>query len=263
MSFSSERKEHHSAIDSHSLLSLSVRGCSKIRTISIRPTLAGGVQVSLFLQPSLSSRLNCITAFTLGRLMATHWLGLLLLLKQAHQSAAVSVSDYFNRNDLLDVDTISTLSRTPTHNRFLVHATTFTSGSGSGSNTSTYNNADNKNDVLQNSNNNSDSDSQNMESDRFEFVAFLLWYLFLVFCCVVPTCCAYRRRRQMELRLTAQQQANLNQRLQHSNLYILSNMQRHANNSERIQQERKRILGEELNATTMVCPVNINILLIP
>ena len=117
---------------------------------------------------------------------------------------------------------------TPTHDRFLDQASN------------------------SNSTNNDDTQDMASDSDRFEFIAFLLWYLFLVFCCVVPTCCAYRRRRQAELRLTAQQQANLNQRLQHSNMYILSNMQRHANNSERIQQERKRLLGEELKATTMV-----------
>ncbi|CAJ1951862.1 unnamed protein product [Cylindrotheca closterium] len=30
-----------------------------------------------------------------------------------------------------------------------------------------------------------------------EFIAFLLWYSFLVFCCVLPTCCAYRRRQML------------------------------------------------------------------
>jgi len=96
----------------------------------------------------------------------------------------------------------------------------------------------------------STSSSSSMGNDRFEFIAFLLWYIFLVFCCVVPTCCAYRRRRRAELRL-ATQQANLN-RLQHSNLFILSNLQRHSQNTERIQLERKRLLTEELKATTMV-----------
>ena len=104
-----------------------------------------------------------------------------------------------------------------------------------------------------NSGSNSDSDGENMGSDRFEFIAFLLWYIFLVVCCVVPTCCAYRRRRQAELRWAAQQ-ANLD-RLQHSNLFLLSNLQRHAANTERVQEERKRRLGEELQATTMVCIV--------
>ena len=89
-----------------------------------------------------------------------------------------------------------------------------------------------------------------MGNDRFQFVAFLLWYIFLVFCCVVPTCCAYHRRRRVEQRL-AVQQANLN-RLQHSNLFILSNLQRHSVNNERVQQERLRILTEELKETTMV-----------
>lgn len=33
--------------------------------------------------------------------------------------------------------------------------------------------------------------------DSVEFIAFLLWYSFLVFCCVLPTCCAYRRRQML------------------------------------------------------------------
>ena len=141
---------------------------------------------------------------------------------------------YFNNPDT------PTFLTTPTHDRFLEFLDQASNHNSSHSNTTN------------NDDDHDDTHDMASDSDRFEFIAFLLWYLFLVFCCVVPTCCAYRRRRQAELRLTAQQQANLNQRLQHSNMYILSNMQRHANNSERIQQERKRLLGEELKATTMV-----------
>jgi hypothetical protein len=56
----------------------------------------------------------------------------------------------------------------------------------------------------------------------YEFVAFLLWYLFLVLCCLLPTCCAYRRRRSMEARLV-QQQANFDQ-IHQQNVFILSNL---------------------------------------
>ena len=64
--------------------------------------------------------------------------------------------------------------------------------------------------------------TNNSGREAYEFVAFLLWYLFLVLCCVLPTCCAYRRRRLMEARL-AQQQANFDQ-IHQQNVFILSNL---------------------------------------
>jgi hypothetical protein len=42
------------------------------------------------------------------------------------------------------------------------------------------------------SNTNTNSDPQ---PDILEFLGFVAWYLFLVVCCIVPTACAYRRRR--------------------------------------------------------------------
>jgi hypothetical protein len=90
--------------------------------------------------------------------------------------------------------------------------------------------------------------------DAYEFIAFLLWYIFLVLCCIVPTCCAYRRRRLVELQL-AQQHANLH-RMQRNDLFILSNLEHNSQirrqNPERVQQERLRILTDELEGTTMV-----------
>lgn len=88
------------------------------------------------------------------------------------------------------------------------------------------------------------------DGQAYEFVAFLLWYIFLVLCCIVPTCCAYRRRRLMEQRL-AMQQTNMS-RLQASNLFILSNLSYPRRNTERVIEERKRILTEEIKGTTMV-----------
>jgi len=34
--------------------------------------------------------------------------------------------------------------------------------------------------------------------DFYEFIAFVCWYVFLIVCCVIPTACAYRRRRNAE-----------------------------------------------------------------
>ena len=89
--------------------------------------------------------------------------------------------------------------------------------------------------------------------NRYEFVAFLLWYIFLVLCCVVPTCCAYHRRRMMEQRLALHR----NTMRQNSNsLFFLSNLQQQSanrpRNSEQAQHERLGILREELKGTTMV-----------
>ena len=91
--------------------------------------------------------------------------------------------------------------------------------------------------------------------DAYEFVAFLLWYLFLVLCCVLPTCCAYRRRRLMEARIQ-QQQANYDQIQQH-NLLILSNLHvRHSSrfdlDSEEARIERTKRITAALKPTTFV-----------
>eukprot|EP00529_Nitzschia_sp_RCC80_P025422 CAMPEP_0113493902 /NCGR_PEP_ID=MMETSP0014_2-20120614/28832_1 /TAXON_ID=2857 /ORGANISM="Nitzschia sp." /LENGTH=531 /DNA_ID=CAMNT_0000387781 /DNA_START=242 /DNA_END=1837 /DNA_ORIENTATION=+ /assembly_acc=CAM_ASM_000159 len=77
----------------------------------------------------------------------------------------------------------------------------------------------------------STSGENNHESqDTYEFVAFILWYTFLVLCCIIPTCCAYRRRRLAESRFTEQQRESFArlQELQHQaqqNMFILSNLQ--------------------------------------
>jgi hypothetical protein len=97
----------------------------------------------------------------------------------------------------------------------------------------------------------SGTENDSSGENAYEFVAFLLWYIFLVLCCIVPTCFAYRRRRLMEHRL-AQQQANMT-RLHQSNLFILSNLhQSRQVNNEQLVMVRERALGEELKKTTMV-----------
>ena len=89
--------------------------------------------------------------------------------------------------------------------------------------------------------------------DRYEFVAFLLWYIFLVLCCVVPTCCAYHRRRMMEQRLALHRTT---MRQNSNSLFFLSGLQQQSanrpRNPELVQQERVGILREELKRTTMV-----------
>jgi hypothetical protein len=85
--------------------------------------------------------------------------------------------------------------------------------------------------------------------DPIEFLAFLVWYIFLVLCCLIPTCCAYRRRRIMERRL-AEQQATMQQRLQQSNLLFLSNF---ANESAgpSLERVRTQLITDDLASTTM------------
>ncbi|CAB9517380.1 protein ligase RNF181 [Seminavis robusta] len=85
--------------------------------------------------------------------------------------------------------------------------------------------------------------------DAYEFVAFLLWYLFLVLCCVIPTCCAYRRRRLVEARI-AQQQASVS-RIERQNLFILSSLRQSQVNNERINEQRRAKIAEKLQETTM------------
>jgi hypothetical protein len=50
------------------------------------------------------------------------------------------------------------------------------------------------------------SEKNESQDKAYEIIAFLLWYIFLVLCCVVPTCCVYRRCRANTA--TAQQVEN-------------------------------------------------------
>ena len=95
------------------------------------------------------------------------------------------------------------------------------------------------------------SSPESRDREAYEFVAFLLWYLFLVVCCVLPTCCAYRRRRLMEARI-AQQQANFDH-LHQQNILILSNLRfRPDMNGEEARAERTKRITEALQLTTFV-----------
>jgi hypothetical protein len=99
-----------------------------------------------------------------------------------------------------------------------------------------------------NSNNGASGAPASNPGNAYQFVALLMWYISLVLCCIIPTCCAYRRRRLVEQQ-AAQQRANLGQ-IDLFNLEQSSQIRRH--NPERLQQERLRILTDELKGTTMV-----------
>jgi hypothetical protein len=52
------------------------------------------------------------------------------------------------------------------------------------------------------------------EQENFtEFIAFVGWYAFLILCCLVPTACAYQRRRR-NARILHQSLANMQRRLE-------------------------------------------------
>ena len=75
-----------------------------------------------------------------------------------------------------------------------------------------------------------------------------LRYIFLVLCCIIPTCFAYRRRRMAEERIQRQQETM--RTFQQQNLYFLNALQRR--DSEQVVEARTRALKEELDKTTMV-----------
>jgi hypothetical protein len=124
------------------------------------------------------------------------------------------------------------------------------------------------NDTTTTSNTNTGPSNNGSSNHSFEFVAFLVWYLVLVGCCIIPTCCSYRRRRLAEQRYLLHQ-ANLH-RMQQNGLFVLSNFHYRTSedgspyivrryNSERIQQERVRILTEELQDTTVVSAIELRL----
>jgi hypothetical protein len=51
-------------------------------------------------------------------------------------------------------------------------------------------------------------------TDILEFLGFVAWYLFLVMCCLIPTVCAYHRRRNMMMAQHHQNQMHQNQQAQ-------------------------------------------------
>lgn len=85
--------------------------------------------------------------------------------------------------------------------------------------------------------------------DAYEFVAFLLWYLFLVLCCVIPTCCAYKRRRVVEARMQHQQDSV--NRIERQNLFILSSLRQSQQNTDSVREQRGEMIAESLKATSM------------
>lgn len=91
----------------------------------------------------------------------------------------------------------------------------------------------------------------------FEFAAFVLWYLFLVVCCVLPTCCAFRRRRMIEARI-AEQHATFERTLRHHNVLVWNHLQQITPEmeTEAIKEERTRRITETLQSTTFTVKAN-------
>lgn len=93
----------------------------------------------------------------------------------------------------------------------------------------------------------SSSSNNTNDPDVFEFLGFVAWYLFLVVCCIVPTACAYRRRRMQDFqrRNHMQQQG---QQVYFSNAFNFSQQQ--------VQERQERVnvkeIQDELAKTSMV-----------
>lgn len=86
--------------------------------------------------------------------------------------------------------------------------------------------------------------------DAYEFVAFVAWYLFLILFCVVPTACAYRRRRLMERRLARQTYL---QRMAANGLLFMGEGFMHVGvETEAMQMARMQRIETEIRTTTMV-----------
>jgi len=86
----------------------------------------------------------------------------------------------------------------------------------------------------------------------FEFVAFLLWYIFLIICCVLPTCCAYRRRRWLD-GPTVPTEGPTSDEYRNSLFILRSFVINHRNpDVEGTRAERLKKLEESLKKTTFV-----------
>eukprot|EP00541_Cyclophora_tenuis_P000754 CAMPEP_0116550292 /NCGR_PEP_ID=MMETSP0397-20121206/5349_1 /TAXON_ID=216820 /ORGANISM="Cyclophora tenuis, Strain ECT3854" /LENGTH=306 /DNA_ID=CAMNT_0004075113 /DNA_START=11 /DNA_END=934 /DNA_ORIENTATION=- len=85
--------------------------------------------------------------------------------------------------------------------------------------------------------------------EAYEFVVFVAWYLFLILCCIIPTACAYRRRRMMERRLASQSYI---QRMAAHGLHFLGEgFLTPGTESEAMRMDRMRKIKEEIRVTTM------------
>lgn len=90
----------------------------------------------------------------------------------------------------------------------------------------------------------------NNDPDVFEFLGFVAWYLFLVICCIVPTACAYRRRRMAHANRIRRQHEH-HMQASDAQIYFTSFRFPHQRVEEREEESRKHF-QEALEKTTMV-----------
>lgn len=98
------------------------------------------------------------------------------------------------------------------------------------------------------------------KGDSLEFFAFLLWYMFLVVCCVLPTFCAYRRRRQMARLAERQSQLILQNAVFFSNLRLSASAEEARKRSLRT--ERTKSITQALKETSFVSERTVSMFLI-
>jgi septum formation inhibitor MinC len=96
------------------------------------------------------------------------------------------------------------------------------------------------------------SNNPQSRPDAFEFLGFVAWYLFLVMCCLIPTTCAFaRRRRMMNAQLQQAQNHNHQAQLFLTNFHFPSRMDEEQAEANQIIQ-----VQEALQKTTILVDQN-------
>jgi len=85
--------------------------------------------------------------------------------------------------------------------------------------------------------------------DVLHFIGFLAWYTFLVLCCILPTFCAFKRRRRYERRL---QRELFLQQMASIQLQMQLQEEAEAVVDEEVQKERRRCIQIAVSNTTMM-----------
>lgn len=94
--------------------------------------------------------------------------------------------------------------------------------------------------VLQNG---STGNNTSSDPDVYEFLGFVAWYLILVVCCIIPTVCAYHRRRRMNAEQMQRQRQDVQIYL--TNFHFPQRM-------EHVEEDELILAREALQKTTMI-----------